>query len=67
MKLTRVHLRVHNYSVSTIMFEILARLTYFVPALMVTIEETSNVVIRGALIKGNGTGEEDIAVDTSQL
>ena len=33
-------------------------LTYLVPALTATIEEPNNVVIRGVLIKGGGSGEE---------
>ena len=65
MKLTRVHLRAHDHSVSTIMFKILD-LTYFVPALTATTKEASNVVIREALIKDDGTGEEDIVVYASR-
>ena len=44
------------------------RLTYFVPALTATIKEASNVVIRASevLLKGGGTGEEDIALYASQ-
>jgi hypothetical protein len=64
MKLTRVHLRAHDHSVS---YCTGSRLTYFVPALMATIKEASNVVIREALIKGGRTGEDlDITVYASQ-